>query len=117
MTIKNLLLAVASLVEERRIIDHGSIRCLWSPSAARSIESVEDLGDYEVETGTIGDDALAEQLRELAEDPGGIDVDDLGRFLSDAFLGSSVEDYLDTQNEDELRALDALINRARELFA
>lgn len=112
MTIKNLLLAVASLVESREIIDHGAIRCLYSADVVRSIEQVEDVD--EVETGTVGDDDLAERLRELAEDAGEIEATAL-RDLEHEFIGESVEDYVDGDAEDELLHLDALIAAAREL--
>ena len=112
MTIKNLLLAVASIVGERDIIDHGAIRCLHSTEVVRSIEQVEDV--EEVETNTIGDDDLADRLRELAEDPCGIEVNDLIR-LDRVFLGESIDDYIESEEEDELKKLDRLIDAAREL--
>lgn len=112
MTIQNMLQSIASLIEEREIIDHGTIRCLYSADVVRSIEQAEG---EDVEIGTIGDDELAERLRELAEDPGGIEVDDLAR-LERVFLGESIEDYVEAENEDELKKLDRLISAAEDLL-
>jgi len=112
MTIKELLESVANLVEEREIIDHGSIRCLYSEEAVRSIQSAEDV--EEVDTGTIGDNDLASKLRRLAEDPGDVDTEDL-RELDYAHLGNDIEDYVEPEAEDELEHLSRLIEAAREL--
>lgn len=115
MKINELIKAVANLVETREIIDHGSIRCLHSDNAVREIESAE--GCDEVDTGIIGDDDLAADLAELAEDGDRIadlHLDDLVK-LEDAYRGEDVTDYLDSKKEDELGELDALIDAAREL--
>ena len=112
MTIQNTLQAVARLVGERDIIDHGTIRCLYSVDAVRSIVQAEDV---DVETGTIGDNELAKRLHELVEEPGGIEVDDLIR-LDRVFLGESIDDYIESEEEDELKKLDRLIDAARELL-
>ena len=115
MTIKNLIKSVAALVEEREIIDHGSIRCLHSENAVREIESAEPCES--VDTGTIGDDDLAEKLRDIAENDreGGIDIDDLVK-LESAHRGDDVTDYLTADAEDELILLDKLIDAAREVL-
>ena len=115
MKLNQLIKAVAKLVEEREIIDHGTIRMLHSDRAVSEIESAE--GCDEVDTGTIGDDDLAEELADLAEDGDQIaelDLDDLVK-LEDAFRGEDITDYLDEDKEDELKKLDTLIEAAREL--
>ena len=115
MKIKDLLLSVASLVEERDTIDHGSIRCLHSDRAVREIEQAE--GCDEVDTGTIGDDVLAEKIRDMVNDAdalGKIDFDDL-RKLEDAYKGDDIIDYLDSGKEDELRALNVLIDAVADM--
>lgn len=116
MKLNELIKAVSKLVESRETIDHGSIRCLHSDQAVRDIESAE--GCDEVDTGTIGDDDLAEELEDLAEDGDQIselDLDDLVK-LEDAFRGEDITDYLDEDKEDELKRLDSLIDAARELI-
>jgi len=115
MKLNKLIKSVAKLVECRETIDHGSIRMLHSDQAVRDIESAE--GCDEVDTATVGDDDLAEELNDLAEDGERIaelDIDDVWK-LQDAYLGEDISDYLDTDKEDELRKLDFLINAAREL--
>jgi len=117
MKIQTLIRNVADLVETREIIDHGTIRCLHSDNAVREIESAE--GCDEVETGLIGDDDLAADLAELAEDGDRIaklHLEDLVK-LEDAFRGEDITDYLDSEKEDELQKLDALIESAREILA
>lgn len=115
MKIQELIRAVATLIESREIIDHGSIRCLHSDRAVSEIESAE--GCDEVGAGTIGDDDLAEKLSDLADDGdlvAELHLEDLVK-LENAFRGEDVTDYLDPGKEDELRKLDALIDAAREL--
>jgi hypothetical protein len=114
MKLKDLIHSVAKLVEQRDIIDHGSIRCLYSDQAVHDIESAEDCD--EVGTGTIGDDDLAEKLRELCEDDRLADqyLEDLVK-LEDAYRGEDIEDYLDDEKEDEFKKLEALIAAANTL--
>lgn len=115
MKIKELIQSVAKLVETREIIDHGSIRCLHSDQVVRDIEGAE--GCDEVGTGEIGDDDLASELFDLSEDGDQIAelyFEDL-KNLEDAYLGDSVDDYIDRDKEDELKRLYALIEVAREL--
>lgn len=115
MKIKEMLAEVAALVAEREIIDHGSIRCLYSAQACREIESAE--GCDEVETGTIGDDELAEKISEILENPERLlDADDLLDVLRDldrAHRGGEISDYLEN-DEDELSRLDDLIEAAEK---
>ena len=115
MTIKELIKSVASLVEEREIIDHGTIRCLHSDQGVREIESCEPDCD-EVGTGTVGDDDLAEKLREIVENDreGEIEFDALEK-LEYAHRGDDITDYLTADKEDELILLDKLIDAAREI--
>lgn len=115
MKINDLIKAVAKLVEEREIIDHGSIRCIYSDQAVSEIESAE--GCEEVDTGTIGDDDLASELDDLSDDGeaiGELDFDDLVA-LEYAYRGHSIADYIDDEKEDELQCLDSLIERAKVL--
>ena len=115
MKIAELIKAVSNLVETREIIDHGSIRCLHSDNAVGEIESAE--GCDEVGTGIIGDDDLAAELSDIAEDGdqiAGLHLEDLMK-LEDAYRGNDITDYLDADKEDELKKLDALIDAAREL--
>lgn len=116
MTTRELIRSVADLVSERRTIDHGSIRCLWSEAAVNSIFSVEDCD--EVDEGTIGDDALASDLLDLSQNGDRMSEIDLDRLwdLSLAHLGSSEYDYLDRNAEDELKRLDHLIEVASKLL-
>lgn len=114
MKISELIKNVSNIVVAREIIDHGTIRCIHSDDAVRSIESVEG---SDVETGTIGDDDLAAELAELGEDGDRIadlDLSDIVK-LHDAYRGEDVVDYLNPDKEDELINLDALIDAAREL--
>jgi len=115
MKINELIKAVSKLVAEQEIIDHGSIRMLHSDRAVEEIESAE--GCDEVETGTIGDDDLAEKLSELADDGDAIAdlyTEDLVK-LEDAFRGEDITNYLDSDKEDELQKLEALIDAAWEI--
>jgi hypothetical protein len=115
MKIAELIKAVSNLVETREIIEHGSIRCLFSQSTVDEIYSAEDCD--EVDTGIIGDDDLAAELSDLAENGDQIaelHLADLVK-LEDAYRGEDITDYLDSEKEDELKKLDALIDAAREL--
>lgn len=115
MKIKELLNSVVSLVESREIIDHGSIRCLHSDNAVSEIQAAE--GCDEVGTGTVGDDDLAAELRDLADNGdrmAELDLKDINR-LHEAFRGNDIGDYLQSEKEDELVWLDQLIDAAREL--
>lgn len=114
MKLKDLIHSVAKLVEQRDIIDHGSIRCLHSDQGVRDIENSEDCD--EVDTGTIGDDDLSEKLRELCDDDRLADqsLEDLVK-LEDAFLGDSINNYIEEEEEDELKKLEALIDAANKL--
>ena len=116
MKINELIRNVAKLVESRETIDHGSIRCLHSDNAVREIESAE--GCDSVDTGTVGDDDLAADLMEIAEDGdriAEIHFSDLVR-LEYAYRGEDITDYLTAEKEDELIMLDKLIDAAREIF-
>ena len=101
-------------MEERKIIDHGSIRCIWSATADQEIQAGEPCD--EVGTGIIGDDDLAAELIEIVENDseGEIDFDSL-RKLEDFFRGLDLDDYIDSEKEDELKKLDKLIDAAREI--
>lgn len=115
MKIKELIRNVAKLVESRETIDHGSIRCLYSEQGCREIESAE--GCDSVDTGKVGDDDLAADLMDLAEDGdriAEIHFDDLVK-LEYAFRGEDITDYLAADKEDELILLDKLIDAAREI--
>lgn len=115
MKIAELIQAVSNLVETREIIEHGSIRCLFSQRTVDEICSAEDCD--EVDTGIIGDDDLAAELSDLAENGDQIaelHLEDLVK-LEDAYRGEDITDYLDSEKEDELKKLDALIDAAREL--
>ena len=115
MKLNELIKSVAKLVQEREIIDHGSIRMLHSDQAVRDIRSAE--GCREVDTGAIGDADLASELSDLAEDGdriGDLYLEDMVR-LADAYRGDDIEDYLDGEKEDELKRLDNLIEVARAL--
>jgi len=115
MKLNELIKSAAKLVESREIIDHGTIRCLHSDQAVREIKSAEGCDD--VDTGTIGDDDLASELVDLAEDGdkiGDLHLEDLVK-LEDAYRGDDIADYIDGDKEDELKRLDRLIEAAREL--
>lgn len=115
MKIKDLLLSASRLVASRDIIEHGSIRCLYSERSASEISSAE--GCEEVDTSTVGDDELSAELAELAnsEQVAEIRTRDLYA-LERAFRGEEIADYIDAEAEDELISLDKLIEAARELF-
>jgi hypothetical protein len=115
MKISELILTVASLVEERKIINHGSIKCLYSDEDARDIQQAE--GCDEVDTGIIGDNELSQKLTELIEDGtlGDIHFDALLRLEID-YIGDRVEDYIRSGEEDELKNLRDLIKSARNLL-
>lgn len=115
MKINELIRNIATLVESREIIDHGSIRCLHSDDAVRDIESAE--GCESVDVGTVGDDDLAAHLMEVAEcgdQIAEIHFDDLVK-LENAYQGDDIADYLTADKEDELILLDKLIDAAREI--
>lgn len=115
MKLNELIKAVSKLVETRETIDHGSIRCLHSDNAVNEIMSCEACDD--VDTGTVGDDDLAAELAELADNGDRIadlHLEDLVK-LEDAYRGDDITDYLEDEKEDELRKLDSLIEAAREL--
>jgi hypothetical protein len=115
MKINELIKNVSRLVESREIIDHGTIRMLYSDRAVEEIADAE--GCDEVDTGTIGDDDLAEKLSDLAEDGDLIAelyLEDLVA-LERAYRGEYVTNYLDNGREDELNNLGALIDAARAL--
>ena len=116
MKIKDIILSVAKLVSERDIIDHGSIRCLHSDNAVSEIASAEGIEESEVDTGTIGDDALADKLREIcdSDEEGKIDFDDL-KEVESSYCGDDLEDYLDRDKEDKFTKLETLIDAARKL--
>lgn len=119
MKLNELIKAVSNLVEERETIDHGSIRCLHSDRAVQEIESAE--GCDSVDTSIVGDDDLASDLSDLADDGDQIaelDFDDLKK-LEDAYLGDDISSYLDVDEdkEDELKKLDRLIDAAREAIS
>lgn len=118
MKTSEFLIEVANLIQEREIISHGTIRCLQSEQAVRDIESAE--GCDEVDSGSVGDDELADKLRELADDGAAFlsadpsDMADKLNNLWSAHRGADIGDYLDGEKEDELRALDRLIDAAKE---
>lgn len=118
MKTSEFLIEVANLIQEREIISHGSIRDLWSDQSVRDIESAE--GCDEVEMGSVGDDALSDKLRELANDGEAflsadpVDMAATLQALWAAHKGSEISDYVDGEKEDSLRALDRLIDAAGE---
>jgi hypothetical protein len=119
MKIRELLNNVSKLVSERDIIDHGSIRCLYSETAAREILSMErHEEEEEIGTGTIGDDELSSDIAELAEDGDRVlDLDfDALKSLEYEYRGEDIRDYLEEEREDEFRNLDRLIDAARNLI-
>lgn len=115
MKINELLKQVSDLVQTREIISHGSIRCLHCEQSVREIEQAE--GCNRVGTGLIGDNGLAAELAELTTDGdriAEIDTDDLAN-LADCFRGPDISDYVDSEREDELCKLVALIDAAMEI--
>ena len=114
MTIRNFLIAVAALVQERDIISHGTIRCLYSHEASSAIEQAEGIDSDAVGTDTIGDDDLTTHLMEIAESPADVEEDALVD-LMDRFLGIELSQYIECDEEDELKKLDALIEAAMEI--
>lgn len=117
MKINELIREASDLVAAREIIDHGSIRCLWSQAAVDSIESAE--GCEKVGTGLVGDDDLAAELSELAGDGDRIADLEIAAIvaLEDVYRGADITDYIDAEAEDELTRLDQFIDAARELLA
>lgn len=113
MKINELIKSISNLVETRKIINHGSIRCLPTADAAVRSDDCDEVG-----TETIGDDDLAAGLAELAVDGDRIADLHLGDLvkMEDAYRGDDISDYVDDDREDELSRLDLLIDRARELF-
>ena len=105
---------IANLIEERDIIDHGTIRMLWSRNAAKGIADAEGISSDDIGDGTIGDDDLAECIRDLD----GYDawVYRLAIIASDAWRGDDLQGYIEPDSEDELRRLEALIERADHLL-
>jgi hypothetical protein len=113
MKLNELIKSVAKLVVARETIDHGSIRCLHSDQGVRDIESAE--GCDEVDTGAIGDDDLAAELTELAEDGDQIADLHLEDLVKLEYRGDDINDYLESEKEDELKNVDRLIEAARAL--
>lgn len=118
MKINQMLRAIGSLVAEREIIDHGSIRCLHSEDAVRGIVQGEGIDDDDVETGVIGDDGLAEWFTDLAEDADRIAEIDMDALLdlNNVFLGEALDNYITPDAEDGLVDLDTLIDAAMEFL-
>lgn len=105
---------IANLIEERDIIDHGTIRMLWERRAIRYIADAEGISTDDVGHGTIGDDCLAERIRDL-------DGDDawayrLAMIASNAWRGADLQDYIEPDRDDDLIRLEALIDRADYLL-
>jgi hypothetical protein len=115
MTIKELLLSTAELVDEREIIEHGSIRCLWSQEHVDAIRMAEDY--VRIGTGIVGDSELSHKLRHLAKDSDRIgDITFSGLACLESYhRGDDIRDYIDSDREDELFRLDRLIMAAMEL--
>ena len=115
MKINELIKAVANLVVSREIIDHGTIRCIYSKQAVQDIESAE--GCDEVGTGEIGDDELAGVLEQMAENGDMMADLDLGVLvrLEKEYIGDDLENYISDSMKNELCALNRLIYAAREL--
>lgn len=119
MTITDLLTAAAALVAERKTIEHGGIRQLYTNEAAKAHADAEGIDPETVGTGTIGDDGLGDDLATIAEDADRImqaEAGDLAAALTDlcdAYHGDDVLRYIDRDAENELEALDDLIDKAR----
>lgn len=120
-TLKKVLNEVADVVAQRETINHGTIRCLHTQEAVDSILSAE--GCDKVDTGTIGDDDLAEKLREVAENPEWLlaahagDLAEAITALYMEYVSADVADYLEADREDELCQLDKLIAAAEQLVS
>lgn len=114
MKINELLKSVAHLVQVRKTIDHGAIRCIYSDQRVRDIEACEAC--EEVDTGEVGDDELTEELGQIVEDEreGQINFDALKK-LENAYRGDDLDDYLLGEQEDELKQLDTLVEAARQV--
>ena len=118
MKLVELLEGTAKIIESQKIIDHGSIRCLFSIEACNYIMQAE--GCSKVYLNTIGDDKLANELLKLTIMPEklmSIDTDDLISFLcevNNAYYGDEIENYLARDEEDELQRLEALITTVQE---
>lgn len=113
---REMLRDVAAVVGESDIISHGSIRCLYSEQGVSDIEGAEDCD--EVETDTIGDDALSSKVLELADYDGALTDDqvDALRVLDRAHVSGDLADYIEADVEDELGLLDGLIAAAQALI-
>lgn len=103
---------IAALVEEREIIDHGSIRCLYSEEACESIEQVDS---DEVGVSTIGSYALAAAIRSLEGDE-----EALLRLAVEAapdYMGAEIADYIDPSREDEISALEDFVGTVSDMVS
>lgn len=103
---------IAALVEEREIIDHGSIRCLYSEEACESIEQVDS---DEVGVSTIGSYALAAAIRSLDGEE-----EALLRLAVEAapdYMGAEIADYIDPSREDEISALEDFVATVSDMVS
>lgn len=122
MNIKDLCEKLASITEQRDIIHHGSIRCLFSDAGIRDIALAEDIDREDVGVSTIGSDELAEKLGDIASgeyDFLKVDPQDLAEGLNSLLWlvranGPTLNDYIEKDEEDELKDLDGIILRAQE---
>ena len=115
-TLTELLKNTAELVDNRKIICHGTIRCIHTEKAERDILEAE--GCDSVETGEIGNEDICDQLYFIANNIdrlGSVDVYKLSCALSeleDAYIGPNLSDYNAFDEEDALERLDRLISAA-----
>lgn len=103
---------IAALVEEREIIDHGSIRCLYSEEACESIEQVDSDA---VGVSTIGSNALAAAIRCLYSEE-----EALLRLAVEAapdYMGAEIADYIDPSREDEISALEDFVDAVSDMVS
>lgn len=104
MTLISILKSLPDLVSLRETWENGTLRCLFSPS-----DPVED-GDVR---STIGCDELSRSVEKL--DPDLLSQDDVSSICS-AYCGENVHDYIDSESDDQLWRLDALIDSVRNIL-
>jgi hypothetical protein len=120
MKLKEALLTISDLVSEREIISHGSIQMLYTEEDIREIANAEGIDDDDVELATIGSDELSEKIKEIAENPEkflDVDIVDLSLGLGSlhsVFRGDNIFDYVDCEEENEIKDLEILIDEAEK---
>ena len=120
MNIKQLIQNTSDIVNLRDIIDHGSIKCLFDEQVVREIATCEGINESKVGVDTIGDSDLSLKLFSLIDYPDPIlevDIDILKKLEELIYENSCIYDYLETEEENELKKIEKIIDIAEEMVS